>query len=65
MYNSISKLPTFYIPHGGVPILFSEEELKSDFKELAELRIWEEDTEVIEGIGHSGKASIIRVIGEK
>lgn len=46
-------------------ILFSEEELKSDFKELAELRIWEEDTELIEGIGHSGKASIIRVIGEK
>ncbi|MDK2977811.1 MAG: hypothetical protein PWP52_525 [Bacteroidales bacterium] len=45
--------------------LFSEEELLSDFTVCADIKIWEEEIELNESIGHSGKASVIRLIGRK
>ncbi|WP_234406800.1 hypothetical protein [Prolixibacter bellariivorans] len=48
-----------------VAMLFSEEELKFDFQELSELKIWKEEIELQEGPFHNGKASVIRLIGIK
>jgi SAM-dependent methyltransferase len=48
-----------------VAMLFSEEELKFDFQELSERKIWKEEIELQEGPFHNGKASIIRLIGVK
>lgn len=55
-------------PTGGprdVEMLFSEEELRNDFQELSELKIWKEEIELQEGPFHNGCANVIRLIGVK
>ena len=49
----------------NIDMLFSEEELHSDFTICQDIKTWEEDIELEEGIHHSGKASVIRLIGQK
>ncbi len=49
----------------SLAMLFSQEELNDDFSTLSELKIWEEETEIVEGHLHKGKAAIIRLIGRK
>jgi len=49
----------------NIDMLFSEEELHSDFTACQDIKTWEEDIELYEGIHHSGKASVIRLIGQK
>jgi len=46
-------------------MLFSKEELEDDFRAFSELQVWEEDIFIDEGEHHQGKASVIRLIGEK
>ena len=46
-------------------MLYSMDELKEDFKELSELKVWLEEVELEEGEHHKGKAKIIRLIGIK
>jgi len=46
-------------------LLFSVDELKNDFFELQSVMVWEEIVELSEGDGHKGKASVVRLIGEK
>ena len=48
-----------------IDVLFSKEELHSDFAACQDIKTWEEDIELYEGIHHSGKASVIRLIGQK
>jgi len=48
-----------------IEMLFSEEELQSDFAELTELKIKKEELHLNEGKHHQGKASVIRLIGQK
>ncbi len=48
-----------------IEMLFSKEELQSDFAELSELKIWEEELHLNEGEYHHGKSSVIRLIGQK
>ena len=57
-----------YNTSGGpksIDMLFSKEELLSDFNSCTDLKIWEEDFELNESLRHSGKASVIRLIGRK
>jgi len=49
----------------NVEMLFSEEELRTDFHELSELNIWKEEIELQEGPFHNGQASVIRLVGVK
>ena len=49
----------------NIDMLFSEEELQSDYTACRDIKTWEEDIEIYEGIHHSGKASVIRLIGKK
>lgn len=49
----------------NVDMLFSKEELESDFKDLAELKITETEYNLNEGPFHQGNASVIRAIGIK
>ncbi|WP_346857548.1 methyltransferase domain-containing protein [uncultured Draconibacterium sp.] len=49
----------------NIDMLFSKEELESDFKHLAELKITETEYDLNEGPFHQGNASVIRVIGTK
>lgn len=49
----------------SIAMLFSKEELASDFKSLSELEITETETYLSEGNYHLGRASIIRLIGKK
>jgi len=46
-------------------MLFSVEELKSDFGSFSELKITEDDAQLNEGPFHKGTASVIRVLGVK
>lgn len=48
-----------------VELLFSEEELKDDFSSLSKIEIISIETKLDESKYHSGKASIIRLIGTK
>ena len=48
-----------------IEMLFSKEELQSDFARLSELKIWEEALHLEEGKYHQGKSSVIRLIGQK
>jgi 2-polyprenyl-3-methyl-5-hydroxy-6-metoxy-1,4-benzoquinol methylase len=48
-----------------VNMLYSIQELKEDFSQLSELKVWEEDIVLDEGTFHSGKSSVIRLIGKK
>ena len=48
-----------------IEMLFSEEELQSDFVELTELKINKEELYLNEGKHHQGKASVIRLTGRK
>ncbi len=48
-----------------IEMLFSEEELQSDFTKLSELKIREEELHLKEGKHHQGKSSAIRLIGRK
>lgn len=53
---------------GGPPVielLFSKEELQSDFVHLREKKILELDILLNEGAGHTGIASVIRLTGRK
>ncbi|MDX2245232.1 MAG: class I SAM-dependent methyltransferase [Bacteroidia bacterium] len=55
-------------PSGGpqdISMLFSEEELRDDFAGLENLQIWYEETTLDEGPYHRGKASLVRLIGQK
>lgn len=58
-----------FIRNSGGPkninMLFSEEELLEDFKELKEIKIESLETELDEGTFHCGTASVIRFIGKK
>ncbi len=49
----------------NIDMLFSREELESDFTLLSELNIVETDIHFKEGIYHEGKASVIRIRGRK
>lgn len=49
----------------SLDLLFSKEELASDFASLSEISIWEEELNREEGEFHLGKASVIRLIGKK
>lgn len=49
----------------NIDMLFSEEELNTDFIEFSELVITETDTILDEGPFHQGLASVIRLIGKK
>lgn len=46
-------------------MLYNEQELQEDFKDFEELRIWETQTHLTEGLYHVGNAEVIRVIGTK
>lgn len=46
-------------------MLFSKAELESDFNQLSDLNIEEEEIELDEGPFHQGKAAVIRLIGKK
>ena len=55
-------------PTGGprdVDMLFSEEELRYDFRDLKELTIRKEKIELREGLFHNGLACVIRLTGKK
>ncbi|HKL32551.1 MAG TPA: class I SAM-dependent methyltransferase [Tangfeifania sp.] len=49
----------------NVEMLFSEEELRDDFGFFSEITISQTDVTLDEGPFHQGKASVIRVTGEK
>ncbi len=49
----------------NLSMLFSEEELKDDFSSLKDLKITQTETDLEEGLLHIGKASVIRVTGQK
>jgi 2-polyprenyl-3-methyl-5-hydroxy-6-metoxy-1,4-benzoquinol methylase len=49
----------------NIDMLFSAEEIFSDFTDCTDIKIWQEDIELNENIGHSGKASVIRLISRK
>ncbi|REE83368.1 methyltransferase family protein [Lutibacter oceani] len=49
----------------NLEMLFSLEEIKSDFSNLETIEIKQEEIELNEGIYHKGKASVIRYIGKK
>jgi len=49
----------------NIEMLFSEEELQSDFADLTELITEKMETQLNEGKQHNGKASVIRLIGLK
>ena len=49
----------------NIEMLFSVEEMKSDFRNLDEINCWTEDILFDEGIFHQGNASVIRVLGKK
>jgi len=55
--------------HSGGPrdidMLFSEDELREDFKTFTSLKIVETETILDEGAFHQGKAAVIRVVGKK
>lgn len=49
----------------NLEMLFSVDELKSDFESFSSLNIWTEEIELSEGNYHSGKASVVRMVGVK
>jgi len=48
-----------------IEMLFSQKELEEDFSNLSHLEVWKEVVNHEEGSHHSGKASVIRLLGEK
>ncbi len=46
-------------------MLFSEEELRSDFKAMADIRVLSAEVELDEGTFHKGVASVIRLVARK
>jgi hypothetical protein len=48
-----------------IDMLFSKEELSSDFKSFSSLQITEKDIVLNEGPFHQGTASVIRILGNK
>lgn len=46
-------------------MLFSEEELRSDFREMQILSLEEKEVELKEGLYHSGKSAVIRLVARK
>jgi SAM-dependent methyltransferase len=48
-----------------INMLYSIAELKEDFAQLSELDVWEEEIVLEEGNLHSGRSSVIRLIGRK
>ncbi len=49
----------------NIDMLFSKEELQTDFSNFSDLNIIETETKLDEGPFHQGKASVIRVVGSK
>ena len=49
----------------NLDMLFSKEELEKDFAKLSNINIWEGDILIDEGEHHTGKSSVIRIIGTK
>lgn len=55
-------------PSGGpknIDMLFSKEEIQSDFDELEMMHLEAKDIELCEGLYHKGPASVIRFVGRK
>lgn len=48
-----------------ISMLFSQEELKSDFNSMSDMAITKKDINLKEGIYHQGIASVIQLIGKK
>ena len=48
-----------------IDMLFSKEELESDFSSFSDLKIYETETVLNEGTFHKGISSLIRVLGKK
>jgi hypothetical protein len=48
-----------------IHMLFSTEEIESDFAELETALLVEEETELSEGLFHLGRASVVRFVGRK
>jgi hypothetical protein len=46
-------------------MLFSKEEIKTDFKNYEILLLKEEEIDLQEGIYHQGRGSVIRFVGKK
>jgi len=46
-------------------MLFTSDILRSDFGSLTEIEIIQTDVELNEGLFHIGRASVIRLVGEK
>jgi len=49
----------------SIDMLFSVEDLKDDFSELTELKVWEEQIDLNEGEFHKGQSAVIRLFGIK
>lgn len=49
----------------NIEMLFSIDELKSDFESFSSLNIWKEEIELSEGNHHLGRVSVIRMVGIK
>lgn len=49
----------------NIEMLFSVDELKSDFESFSSLNIWTKEVELSEGNYHLGKASVVRMVGVK
>lgn len=72
IFEAFSKRHIDYISKnekvGGpkdIAMLFSIEELKSDFANYEIIELAEEEIELSEGLFHNGKASVIRFVGRK
>jgi len=55
-------------PSGGpknIDMLFSADEIRSDFNLLNHVDVAETNTILDEGVSHRGEASVIRVVGAK
>lgn len=50
---------------GNIDMLYSNDEIQSDFKTLSEKKVWMEEINLDESPFHSGVASVIRLIGAK
>ena len=48
-----------------VAMLFSKEEIQSDFSNYEIMELREEEVELSEGMYHNGKGSVIRFVGRK
>ena len=50
---------------GNIDMLYSVDEIDSDFKNLSEKKVWMEEIKLDDSMYHSGLASVVRLIGTK